>query len=98
MAPGSYPGGRGRLLRRLAEGNKVSTRRVAEMVGEDNYVAAVSWLRRLSKQRGDLPPLVKPHYYGWTRKRVWVMNKKLRPIILELLNKIEGEEDEGEEA
>ena len=87
-----------RLLRYLAEGNKVSTRRVAEVVGEDNYVAAVSWLRRLSKQRGDLPPLVEQHYYGWTRKRVWVMNKKLRPIILELLNKIEGEKDEGEEA
>jgi len=86
-----------RLLRYLAEGGKLTTRQVAELVGDDNYVAAVSWLRRLSRQRGDLPPLVEQHYYGWTRKRVWVMNKRLREPILEMLDKVE-ERKEAREA
>ncbi len=79
-----------RLLRVLAEGARLTSRQVAEIVGEEHAVAAVSWLRRLSKpRRDDLPPLVEAKHYGWTRKRVWVMKSELRKAILEALEKVE---------
>jgi hypothetical protein len=78
-----------RLLRYLAEGNKLTTRQVAEIVGEDNYVAAISWLRRLARPKKELPPLLEQRHYGWTRKRVWIMRKEFRETILETLNKID---------
>jgi hypothetical protein len=44
-----------------------------------------------------LPPLVEQHYYGWTRKRVWVMNKRLREPILKMPSKVEERKEAWEQ-